>query len=58
MTIAVSKCSKTKSNELKEVCKASRSLMLFVSWFNFSLIEKTLDLMRLSTERAVSDERK
>ena len=32
--------------------------LLFVSWFNFSLIEKTLDLMRLSTELAVSDERK
>ena len=58
MNIAVSNVQKTESNELKEVCKACRSWMLFVSWFNFSLIEKTLNLMRLSTERAASDERR
>ena len=58
MEVALRKCTKTKSNELKEVCKACRSWMLFVSWFNFSLIEKTLNLRRLSTERAASDERR
>ena len=58
MEVAVRKCTKTKSNELKEVCKACRSWMLFVSWFNFSLIAKTLNLMRLSAERTASDERR